>query len=102
MGSGYSGLRQITALSPTYLKLDRSLIRGIDTDPDRAALVRALAGYAGHTGAHLVAEGVETAEELAAVTAAGVPLVQGYLFGRPSAPWPSVGGVKPAASAAPA
>ncbi|MEA2420922.1 MAG: hypothetical protein QOF55_21, partial [Thermoleophilaceae bacterium] len=90
MGAGYSGLRQITALHPTYLKLDRSLVRGIDEDPDRAALLRALAGYAEHTGAHLVAEGVETAEELAAVAAVGVPLIQGYYYGRPAPPWPEV------------
>jgi diguanylate cyclase (GGDEF)-like protein len=90
MGAGYSGLRQITALNPAYLKLDRSLIRGIDADPDRAALLRALAGYAEHTGALLVAEGVETEAELEAVAALGVPLVQGYWFGRPAPPWPAL------------
>jgi diguanylate cyclase (GGDEF)-like protein len=88
MGAGYSGLRQITALHPSYLKLDRSLVRGIDTDPDRAALLRALVGYAEHAGAHLVAEGVETAAELAAVSAIGVPLIQGWYYGRPAPPWP--------------
>ena len=90
MGAGYSGLRQITALHPTYLKLDRSLVRGIDADPDRAALVRALAGYAEHSRALLVAEGVETREELDAVAAAGAPLVQGYDLGRPQPPWPAI------------
>lgn len=106
MGAGYSGLRQITALHPTYLKLDRSLVRAIDSDPDRAALVRAFAGYAQHAGALLVAEGVETAEELATVRAAGVTLIQGYYFGRPAPPWPGVysgsRGMNPSASAAPA
>jgi diguanylate cyclase (GGDEF)-like protein len=90
MGAGYSGLRQITALHPTYLKLDRSLVRGIDTDPDRAALLRALVGYAQQTGAHLVAEGVETAAELATVSDIGVPLIQGWYYGRPAAPWPQL------------
>ena len=65
MGAGYSGLRQITTVRPTYLKLDRSLISGIDSDPDRGALVTALLGYARQTGGHLVAEGVETEAELA-------------------------------------
>jgi diguanylate cyclase (GGDEF)-like protein len=88
MGAGYSGLRQITALHPTYLKLDRSLVRGIDADPDRAALMRALVGYAQHSGAHLVAEGVETAAELDAVAEIGVSLIQGYYYGRPGPPWP--------------
>jgi diguanylate cyclase (GGDEF)-like protein len=96
MGAGYSGLGQITALNPSYLKLDRSLIRGIDADPDRAALLRALAGYAEHTGALLVAEGVETGEELAALVAVGVPLIQGYYFGRPAPPWPKVTARDPA------
>jgi EAL domain-containing protein (putative c-di-GMP-specific phosphodiesterase class I) len=105
MGAGYSGLRQITALHPSYLKLDRSLVRGIDTDPDRAALLRALVGYAEHTGAHLVAEGVETAAELEAVAAVGVPLIQGWYYGRPGPPWPQVSesgalGVNPSARAA--
>ena len=64
MGAGYSGLRQITTVRPSYLKLDRSLISGIDTDPDRGALVSAMLGYVRQTGGHLVAEGVETEAEL--------------------------------------
>ena len=90
MGSGYSGLRQITALRPTYLKLDRSLVRDIDTDPDRAALLGALAGYARQTGALLVGEGVETEAELHTIAALDIPLIQGYYFARPSDPWPSI------------
>jgi diguanylate cyclase (GGDEF)-like protein len=103
MGAGYSGLRQITALRPAYLKLDRSLVRGIDEDPDRAALMRALVGYAEHTGALMVAEGVETVAELEAVSAVGVQLIQGYFFGRPAPAWPEVAvgaGPQPAAEQA--
>jgi diguanylate cyclase (GGDEF)-like protein len=87
MGAGYSGLRQITALRPTYLKLDRSLITGIDTDLHRAALVEALVGYANRTSGMLVAEGVETEAELRTVAELGVPLVQGWLYGRAAPPW---------------
>jgi EAL domain-containing protein (putative c-di-GMP-specific phosphodiesterase class I) len=90
MGAGYSGLRQITTLRPSYLKLDRSLISGIDTDPDRGALVTALLGYARQTGGHLVAEGVETEAELETLQVLGVDLVQGYLLARPGWPWPEV------------
>lgn len=87
MGAGYSGLRQIASLRPGYLKIDRSLVTGIDVSPERAALVEALVGYARRTGGILVAEGVETEAELAAVRALGVPLVQGYLLGRPGPPF---------------
>jgi diguanylate cyclase (GGDEF)-like protein len=88
MGAGYSGLRQMTTVRPSYMKLDRSLIRGIDSDPDRGALITALLGYARQTGGHIVAEGVETAAELAALTDLGVELVQGFYAARPGAPWP--------------
>ena len=88
MGAGYSGLRQITTVHPAYLKLDRSLVAGIDGDGERAALVGALAGYSAQVGCLLVAEGVETDAELQVVWRLGVPLVQGFLFSRPGPPWP--------------
>jgi diguanylate cyclase (GGDEF)-like protein len=90
MGAGYSGLRQITTVRPTYLKLDRSLISGIDSDPDRGALVSAMLGYVRQTGGHLIAEGVETEAELDTLQRLGVTLIQGYLLGRPAAPWPAL------------
>jgi EAL domain-containing protein (putative c-di-GMP-specific phosphodiesterase class I) len=93
MGAGYSGLRQITSVLPSYLKLDRSLVSGIDHDDERAALVGALAGYSKQVGSLLVAEGVETAAELRAIQRLGVPLVQGFYFSRPGAPWPEISGV---------
>jgi EAL domain-containing protein (putative c-di-GMP-specific phosphodiesterase class I) len=90
MGVGYSGLRQITTVHPTYLKLDRSLIKDIDLDPDRGALVSALIGYATRTGGYLIAEGVETVAELETLQQLGVTLVQGFLLARPGPPWPAV------------
>ena len=90
VGAGYSGLSQLAALRPTYLKLDRALVRGIDQDPSRMALMRSLADYARATEGLLVAEGVETAAELAHVRAAGAGLVQGFLMARPAPPWPNV------------
>ncbi|HXP37398.1 MAG TPA: bifunctional diguanylate cyclase/phosphodiesterase [Solirubrobacteraceae bacterium] len=90
MGAGYSGLGQIMAVHPSYLKLDRSLISGIDADRDRAALVGALADYAARVDSLLVAEGMETAEELRTLIELGVPLAQGYYLARPAAPWPAV------------
>lgn len=90
MGAGYSGLRQITTVHPSYLKLDRSLVSGIDKDDDRAALVKALVGYAEHVGSLLVAEGIENAEELKRLIELGVPLAQGFYLGHPAAPWPAL------------
>ncbi len=90
VGAGYSGLRQITAVVPDYLKLDRSLVCGIHRDPDRAALVGALAGYARQVGSLLVAEGVEHRPELERLRELQVPLVQGFYLGVPERPWPQL------------
>ena len=57
-----------------------------------------MAGYAASTDALLVAEGVETASELAVLCEIGVPLIQGFLLGRPAAPWPGI--AAPAVAAA--
>ncbi len=103
MGAGYSGLRQLTTVHPGYLKLDRSLVTDIHTDDERAALVGALAGYSRQVGCLLIAEGVETAEELQVVRELGVPLVQGFYLSRPAKPWPelSASSSEAASSAAP-
>jgi diguanylate cyclase (GGDEF)-like protein len=90
MGAGYSGLRQITTVHPSYLKLDRSLVSGIDTDDDRTALVGALVRYADHVGSLLVAEGIESHAELERLLELEVPLAQGFHLGRPAAPWPAL------------
>ncbi len=90
MGAGYSGLNQIMAVHPRYLKLDRSLVTGIDTDEQRSALVAALANYAERVGSLLVAEGMETEAELLRLIELGVPLAQGFYLGRPGRPWPGL------------
>jgi EAL domain-containing protein (putative c-di-GMP-specific phosphodiesterase class I) len=95
MGAGYSGLRQITTVHPSYLKLDRSLISGIDHDSDRAALVGALVGYSKQVGSLLVAEGIEHSAELRVLGELGVPLAQGFYTGRPGRPWPDVRVARP-------
>ncbi len=90
IGAGYSGLSQIAAVQPSYLKLDRSLVKGIDADDGRAALISALASYAERAGIMLVAEGMEHAAELRTLIELGVPLGQGFYLSRPGAPWPRV------------
>jgi hypothetical protein len=83
-GAGFASFRHALLLAPEILKLDISLVRGIDRDSSKASLCTALAGFAHATGALLVAEGVETAAEALAVERLGADLAQGYFFGRPS------------------
>lgn len=90
VGAGYAGLRQLTAVHPDYLKLDRSLVSGIEDDPDRAALVSAMVDYGVRVGARVVGEGVETEHELAEMHRLGVHLLQGFLLARPAPPWPGL------------
>ena len=84
-GSGYSGLQQMAAVRPQLVKLDRSLVADADEDPVRMALAEMMGEFAGKIDAWLLAEGIETAAELAAFTRLGVPLAQGWLLGRPAA-----------------
>ncbi len=90
VGAGYSGLRQIIEVLPDYLKLDRSLVSGIDSDPDRAALVSAIAGYSRHVRSLLVAEGIECEEERRTLESLEVPLAQGFHLAMPGEPWPEL------------
>lgn len=82
-GAGFASLRHIVELDPLFVKLDRSLVAGIDTDPARQAIIAGMVHFAEAAHLTLVAEGIETAAELAALKAAKVPLGQGYLLGRP-------------------
>lgn len=81
-GVAYGSLEAVMELSPDFIKVDQSLVRGIDTDPPRQELLRALNAVAGKLKAEIIAEGIETSEELATVQALGIPYGQGYLFGR--------------------
>lgn len=82
-GAGYAGLQQILRLRPDLIKLDMSLTRDINHDHARASLAQALVGFAGDTGAVLIAEGIETEAELDRLRAIGIPRGQGFLLGRP-------------------
>ena len=82
-GAGYSGLNLITDLNPHYLKLDMQLIRGIDRDTVKQALVKSLQEFAKVTGTYLIAEGIETREELEKLIHIGVHYGQGYYIKRP-------------------
>ncbi|HEV3225359.1 MAG TPA: EAL domain-containing protein [Acidimicrobiales bacterium] len=81
-GSGVSSLAHILKLAPDFIKLDRDLTNGIDLDPVRRALASSLVTFAGETGARIVAEGVETRDELDVIRSLGVRYAQGYYLGR--------------------
>jgi PAS domain S-box-containing protein len=84
VGAGFSSMRHILRLSPDLIKLDRTIVSGIDNDPKQRALCAAMVSFSSQIGAGLVAEGIETHAELTAVTDMGVNSGQGYLLGRPS------------------
>jgi len=83
-GAGFSGLAHIYNLAPDVIKLDRRVTAGLDRDPVRRALAAALAAFARDTNAILLAEGIETHDQLEAARDLGVLWGQGYLFGKPS------------------
>lgn len=83
-GAGYASLRHIIELRPAFVKIDMSLVRDVDRDPSRQALIVALDHFAMRTGLTLIAEGIETEAERAVLVELGIELGQGYLLGRPA------------------
>ncbi len=83
VGSGRGTLDSVVALEPHCAKLDIRLVRGISEDPWRRRFVARLVKMAGALGIEVVAEGIETRADLAVLLDLGVPLGQGYLWGRP-------------------
>lgn len=83
-GAGYAGLGLLAQFQPDLIKLDMELIRGIADSPARQAIVSGVIAIARSLGVAVIAEGVETAEELAVLREAGITLFQGYLFARPA------------------
>ena len=93
-GAGYASFRHILELAPDIVKLDLGLIRGIDGDLARQALLAGMAHFAAKREIVLVAEGIETLEELEVLRSLAIPCGQGYLVGLPqdgrgSGPWPT-------------
>jgi EAL domain-containing protein (putative c-di-GMP-specific phosphodiesterase class I) len=82
-GAGFASLRHVLELQPQFMKLDISLVRGIEGDPARQGLVAGMVYFAVLTDRTLIAEGIETKDELETLRMLGVDLGQGYLLGRP-------------------
>jgi EAL domain-containing protein (putative c-di-GMP-specific phosphodiesterase class I) len=83
-GAGFASLRHILALEPNIIKLDISLTNGVDIDPSRRALAKALISFAQDIGVSIVAEGIETQNEMKTLRMLGVSYGQGFYLARPA------------------
>lgn len=82
-GAGYSGLNLLAEFQPDIIKLDMALVRAVDSDPVRQAIVQGIVGVCRALNIEVIAEGVETAAEFALLRGMGIGLFQGFLFARP-------------------
>ncbi len=89
-GAGYAGLQHLIEVRPNIIKLDLTLVSGVDRDETKRALVEMIGSFASRIDAVVLAEGIEHLGELDAVIGLGVPLAQGYLLARPAPPWAGV------------
>lgn len=83
LGAGYNGEISLVNIEPTYIKLDMKLVRDIDRDENRQAIVCNMLQYASLRGILVIAEGVETRAEMETLCKLGVDYYQGYYLGRP-------------------
>ncbi|MDR3599825.1 MAG: EAL and GGDEF domain-containing protein [Desulfosporosinus sp.] len=84
LGAGYSSLQSVAELHPDFLKIDQSIIKGVNVDPIKWALLETFVTFSKRIGCQIIAEGVETAEELHTVVQLGVDYVQGFFVATPS------------------
>lgn len=89
-GSEYSNIERLILIHPDIIKIDRSIIHGIDTDTYRQSILKSIVSLSEMTGAVCLAEGVETNEELFTCALLGVNLLQGFAIARPTADLPSL------------
>lgn len=96
-GAGFAGLNLLADFQPDIVKLDMALVRGIDADKPRRAIVAGVSAMCRELGIRVIAEGIETGDEMRCLRDLGIQLMQGYWFGRPqfeavtpagNIPWP--------------
>jgi EAL domain-containing protein (putative c-di-GMP-specific phosphodiesterase class I) len=90
LGSGHSSVLRLASIRPDFVKLDQGLVRGAHSDQAQAIFMKAISVAAHQLGISVVAEGVETAEDLKHCIAIGADLVQGYFLARPAETAPAV------------
>ncbi len=83
MGTGYSALHVLAELQPDFIKLDKMLVRDLAVEPIKRNLVSAITGFARDSRSVVIAEGVETQDEVEVLRELGIELQQGYFFGYP-------------------
>ncbi|MDP8999116.1 MAG: EAL domain-containing protein [Myxococcota bacterium] len=88
LGAGFAGLGSYSQLEPDIVKIDLSLVRGLDTEPRKQTIVRSMKRLCDDLGTLVVAEGVETPAERDVLEELGCDLLQGYLFARPERGFP--------------
>ena len=86
VGAGYSGLESIANLKPSFLKIDMSLVRNVHESLVNREMVKAIVSLGRGIGAEIIAEGIETEDEFAALVDMDVDYWQGYLMARPQFP----------------
>ena len=85
LGAGYSGLKIWSQIKPEYVKIDRHFIENLHDDPVKREFVRSIQEISRTLGCKVIAEGIETRDELSAIRSIGITFGQGYLLGRPLA-----------------
>jgi EAL domain-containing protein (putative c-di-GMP-specific phosphodiesterase class I) len=90
LGAGYAGLTSFALLEPDFVKLDMSLIRGIDKNHTKQKIVRSMTQLCHEMKMQVVAEGVETPTECAMLVRLECDLLQGFLFAKPGPPFPEI------------
>ncbi len=89
-GAGYSGLTSIAQIRPDFIKIDMSLIQGIDKDPVKRALIETFVTFADKIGSKIIAEGIESQAQAACLVDIGVHYGQGFYLARPATPKPAL------------
>jgi len=89
-GAGYSGLTSVAQIRPEFIKIDMSLIQGIDKDPVKRALIETMVTFADKIGSKIIAEGIESQAQAACLIDIGVHYGQGFYLAKPATPKPAL------------